>query len=97
MRSISENAFLRLAAELKGRRRYMIIGGNQMEHGTVKWFSVRKGFGFLTGEDEEDHFVHYSNIIMDGFKTLKAGQEVTFQLMKVDENRSQAVDVKPVD
>ncbi|RRK36899.1 cold shock domain-containing protein [Schaedlerella arabinosiphila] len=63
-------------------------------HGTVKWFSVRKGYGFLTGEDGEDYFVHYSNIVMDGFKILKAGQEVTFQLKEDDGNRSQAVDVK---
>ena len=61
---------------------------------SVKWFSVRKGYGFLTGEDGEDYFVHYSNIVMDGFKILKAGQEVTFQLKEDDGNRSQAVDVK---
>ena len=63
-------------------------------HGTVKWLSVRKGYGFLTGVDGEDYFVHYSNIVMDGSKILKAGQEVTFQLKEDDGNRSQAVDVK---
>ena len=66
-------------------------------HGTVKWFSVRKGFGFFFFFFGEDHFVHYSNIVMDGFKILIAGQEVTFELKEDGGNRSQAVDVKAAD
>jgi len=48
-----------------------------MEYGTVKWFNARRGYGFLTGEDGNDYFVHHSNIVMDGFRTLRSGQAVT--------------------
>lgn len=47
-------------------------------NGTVKWFDVRKGYGFISDEDGVDCFVHFSNINMDGFKRLKAGQTVSF-------------------
>ena len=48
--------------------------------GTVKWFNDAKGFGFLTPDDgEKDLFVHMSEIQMDGFKTLKDGQNVDYQ------------------
>mgnify|MGYP000573983817 CR=1 FL=1 len=46
--------------------------------GTVKWFNEEKGFGFITGEDGKDVFVHFSAIVSDGFKTLEEGQPVTF-------------------
>ncbi|MEL6179566.1 MAG: cold shock domain-containing protein [Myxococcota bacterium] len=49
--------------------------------GIVKWFNNQKGWGFIVPEDgQEDIFVHYSEIKGDGFKTLKAGQRVTYQL-----------------
>lgn len=38
--------------------------------GTVKWFSAKKGYGFVTGEDGEDYFAHFSQIKMEGFKML---------------------------
>ena len=48
--------------------------------GTVKWFNDSKGYGFLTPSDGgKDLFVHMSEIKMDGFKTLKEGQEVDFE------------------
>lgn len=49
-------------------------------NGTVKWFNREKGFGFITGEDGKDVFVHFSQIKIDGYKTLEEGQEVTFDV-----------------
>jgi len=49
-----------------------------MNNGTVKWFNADKGFGFITGEDGNDVFAHFSAIQSDGFKTLDEGQVVTF-------------------
>ncbi len=51
-----------------------------MSNGTVKWFNAEKGFGFITKEDGEDVFVHFSSIVSDGFKTLAEGQSVTFDV-----------------
>lgn len=51
-----------------------------MSRGTVKWFNNVKGFGFILPEDgTEELFAHYSAIEMDGYKTLKAGQAVTYE------------------
>ena len=50
-----------------------------MNNGTVKWFNSDKGFGFITGEDGNDVFAHFSAIQSDGFKTLDEGQAVTFE------------------
>ena len=49
--------------------------------GTVKCFNAEKGFGFITGEDGNDVFVHFSQINVDGFKTLEEGQNVTFDVV----------------
>ena len=49
-----------------------------MNNGTVKWFNADKGFGFITGEDGNDVFAHFSAIQSDGLKTLDEGQTVTF-------------------
>ena len=46
--------------------------------GTVKWFDVKRGFGFITDEEGMDYFVHYSEIQGDGFKKLRDGQKVSF-------------------
>ncbi|MEN8212869.1 MAG: cold shock domain-containing protein [Pseudomonadota bacterium] len=53
-----------------------------MPTGTVKWFNNRKGYGFVVPDEhvEEDVFVHYSSIEMDGFKTLREGQKINFEL-----------------
>ncbi|UZE20938.1 cold shock domain-containing protein [Pseudomonas sp. B21-054] len=52
--------------------------------GKVKWFNNSKGYGFIlaAGRDDEDLFAHYSAINMDGYKTLKAGQSVTFCIIQ---------------
>lgn len=49
-----------------------------MAQGTVKWFNATKGFGFITTEEGNDVFVHFSAIQTDGFKTLDEGQKVSF-------------------
>lgn len=46
--------------------------------GTVKWFSNRKGYGFISYESGPDLFVHFRSILGDGFRSLQEGQEVTF-------------------
>lgn len=52
-----------------------------MPSGIVKWFNNAKGYGFVTQDDsEEDVFVHFSAIEMDGYKTLKEGQAVEFEI-----------------
>lgn len=51
-------------------------------NGTVKWFNGEKGFGFITGEDGKDVFVHFSQIKTDGYKSLEEGQEVSFDAVK---------------
>lgn len=51
-----------------------------MPHGVVKWFSNRKGYGFIEQEDGEDIFVHHSAINMSGFRTLSEGDRVTFEI-----------------
>ena len=48
--------------------------------GTVKWFNEAKGYGFIAREERSDVFVHYSNIQGNGFKTLKEGQRVSFEV-----------------
>lgn len=55
-----------------------------MAVGTVKWFSEKKGYGFLEQEDGRDVFVHYSSIDMPGFKTLAEGEKVSFDLEESD-------------
>ena len=54
----------------------------KMPTGRVKWFNAGKGYGFIEQEGGEDVFVHFSAIQGDGFKTLTAGQEVTFEIVQ---------------
>lgn len=67
-----------------------------MSKGTVKWFNEKKGFGFITSEEDgKDVFVHFSGIAGDGFKTLAEGAAVEFEV--ADGNKGpQAVNVTVV-
>jgi len=62
----------------------------------VKWFNNEKGYGFIEQEGKEDIFIHYSNIEKNGYKTLKEGQMVEFDLVKTDKG-NQAQNIKPID
>ncbi|MBZ5531606.1 MAG: cold-shock protein [Acidobacteriia bacterium] len=53
-----------------------------MEQGTVKWFNDAKGYGFISRENGEDVFVHFSAIQANGFRSLKEGQPVQFSVVK---------------
>lgn len=61
----------------------VVVGGGEekkVAQGTVKWFSDEKGYGFITPDDgSKDLFVHHSNILGDGFKSLSDGQAVTYE------------------
>ena len=52
-----------------------------MEKGKVKWFNSEKGFGFIEREEGNDVFVHFSAIMMDGYKTLTEGMDVQFEVV----------------
>ena len=70
-----------------------------MKTGTVKWFNATKGFGFLAADEGgDDVFVHFSAILVDGFKTLAEGQKVTFETEPDPKNSSKlrAVNVRPL-
>ncbi|MFI7618442.1 cold-shock protein [Nonomuraea terrae] len=51
-----------------------------MAQGTVKWFNADKGYGFIAVDGGKDVFVHYSAILMDGYRSLEQGQRVEFEI-----------------
>ena len=63
-----------------------------MNKGTIKWFNNQKGFGFISDEQGNDVFVHYSGIQSNGFKSLEEGQEVEFEVIE-GQKGPQAVNV----
>ncbi len=67
----------------------------EREVGTVKWFHNGKGYGFITREEGEDIFVHFSEIAMEGYKKLEEGQKVEFTVAE-GEKGLQAQEVIPV-
>ncbi|MBM7816060.1 CspA family cold shock protein [Brevibacterium paucivorans] len=67
-----------------------------MTQGTVKWFNAEKGYGFITVDDsDQDIFVHYSEIQMDGYRSLQEGQQVEFNVGQGDKG-PQAEAVTPL-
>lgn len=58
------------------------VNGNGSLLGRVKWFNDQKGFGFITRDNSPDVFVHHSAIKMEGFRTLREGEEVQFELLE---------------
>jgi CspA family cold shock protein len=66
----------------------------EMAEGTVKWFNPDKGYGFISRENGDDLFVHYSEIQMDGFKTLAEGEAVEFDITTGQNDKLQASNVR---
>jgi len=66
-----------------------------MAKGKVKWFSNQKGYGFITPEEGDDVFVHFSAIQGDGYKTIEEGQEVEFEITSGPKG-DQATDVRKI-
>lgn len=66
-----------------------------MSKGIIKWFNNEKGYGFINSNVDEDIFVHYSAINLDGYKTLSEGQKVEFKLIHTDKG-FQATNVTPI-
>lgn len=72
------------------------LGGSLMATGTVKWFNATKGYGFITPVDGgDDVFAHYSAIEMEGYKTLKEGQSVEYEVQDGPKG-PQASHIRPV-
>ena len=53
-----------------------------MKTGTVKWFNAKKGYGFISDEEGNDVFLHYSALLMEGFKVLEEGDHVEFEVVE---------------
>ena len=67
-----------------------------MATGVVKWFDCRKGYGFIMGPGGEDVFVHYSALVCDGFKLLRQGQEVEYDMHSTSKGLQSLV-VRPLE
>ena len=68
-----------------------------MYKGKVKWFNAKKGYGFLIMEDDTEFFVHYSGLnIIEGFKTVNAGETVVFDVIDTEKGR-QAINVTVIE
>jgi CspA family cold shock protein len=72
-----------------------VKGGAKMATGSVKWFNEKKGYGFISPDEGEDVFVHYSEIKGDGFRTLYEGQQVRFEITQ-GRKGPQATNVVPI-
>ena len=68
-----------------------------MQQGTVKWFNAKKGYGFISDEEGNDVFVHFSAISMDGYKELKDGEAVEFEVVEGENGKLQAANVVRID
>lgn len=63
--------------------------------GKVKWFNSKKGFGFITGDNGKDYFLHYSNIEMEGYKSLNENDKIEFKVEATDKGEK-AINVKKI-
>jgi CspA family cold shock protein len=66
--------------------------------GTVIWFNSKKGFGFISqGDKQPDMFIHFSDIVCEGYRTLKKGQTVSYEIGKNNSGRDKAINVTVVE
>ena len=67
----------------QGHKQYIVMFQEEVvrQQGTVKWFNAKKGYGFLSDAEGNDVFVHFSALQMDGFKELKDGEKVEFEVV----------------
>ena len=84
-----------LTSSNSSQQKFQIETGTAMETGTVKWFNDAKGFGFISRQNGEDVFVHFSAIQAGGFRSLQEGQQVQFDVTKGPKG-FQAENVKPL-
>lgn len=77
---LRKDPFVRVAPEVWNQENQRKKGGVIMANGIVKWFSDQKGYGFIEQEDGPDVFVHHTGINGSGFKTLREGDRVTFDI-----------------
>jgi len=66
-----------------------------MPSGKVKWFDPKKGYGFILGDEGQDVFVHYTSILGEGFRALKDGETVDYELIKGDKGLQARNVVRP--
>ena len=62
-------------------------------NGRVKWFDDKRGYGFITGDDGRDTYVHYSHIQADGFRSLKHNQQVVYDIVTTEDGKEEARNV----
>jgi len=82
---VSLNSFrapLSVASDLLSAENSTNKGRKKVEQGTVKWFNDAKGFGFISRQNGEDVFVHFSAISANGFRSLQEGQAVQFNVVR---------------
>jgi CspA family cold shock protein len=80
--SARASATCRKSINLSSVKKINKLGKSTMEQGTVKWFNAAKGFGFISRQNGEDVFVHFSAIQSDGYRSLQDGQAVEFTVTK---------------
>lgn len=83
-------------SRMENMKKGEILFMSETKCGTVKWFSAKKGYGFVTGEDGEDYFAHFSQIKMEGFKRLSGKQPVQFEVGADENGREIAVNIVPL-